>query len=265
MDGSGDTVPRPLVEGGADKEWGDANTPRGMAVLSPAMIDALNRLAPGDGEAPDLLEVVACCLRLREPLLLSVAVGGWAWPLTLYPQPWLYRAPLDWWQAPPAGLWNARVLACEPPAADAPAPARAGRSRALPPCHYPLGGLLWSLALLGPRQGLLGALADHELFRVVDPGGESSAAQSSGALGSAVARLRDAPAGVAEIARWPGMDPMRAARLLNGLYLQGLLVTMDGPLDRDIGGPAWSDTVPSRWPMQGTYVPTPSRREWFRR
>ena len=264
MDDPDDTVPRPLFESGPDAEWVDASAPRTMSVLSPVMIDALRRLAPADGEAPDLLEVVACCLRLREPLLLSVAVGHWVWPLTLYPHPWLYRAPVDWWQAPPAGLWNARLLACEPPAVDAPTPARGGRKRVLPPCHYPLGGLLWSLALLGPRQGLLRALSDHELFRVIDPDREPAAAQSSGALGSAVARLRDAAAGLAEIARWPGMDPMRAARLLNGLYLQGLLVTQDGPLDRDIGGPAWSDTVPSRWPMQGTYVPPPPRR-WFRR
>jgi hypothetical protein len=232
-----------------------------MTVLSPAMLDALRRLAAGETTAPDLLEVVACCLRLREPLLLSLVVDGWVWPLTLFPDSRMYRAPVDWQKAPPAGLWAARLLSCEPPATDAPVLGSPGRPPPLPPCHYPLGGLLWSLALLGPRQGLLGALAGHERFRVIDADRDPAPASPTGALGSVVARLVAAPAGIAEIGRWPGMDPMRAARLLNGLYLQGRLVAEDGPLDPD--GQylsAWSDTVPSRWPMHGTYVPTRARR-----
>lgn len=264
MDDPGDTVPRPLFDSGPDTDWGNPSAPRTMEVLSPTMIDALRRLAPAEGEAPDLLEVVACCLRLREPLLLSVVVDGWVWPLTLYPGAWLYRAPVDWRKAPPAGLWSARLLACEPPAVDAPKPGpggAVGRSRPLPPCHYPLGGLLWSLALLGPSQRLLGALAGQESFRAIDSGRDPGGSDPTGALGSVVARLLAAPAGIAEISRWPGMDPMRAARLLNGLYLQGRLVAEDGPLDPDGEYPsAWSDTVPSRWPMQGTYVPTRARR-----
>lgn len=233
-----------------------------MAVLSPAMIDALRQLTPEDGDAPALLDVVACCLRLHEPLLLSVAVGHWVWPLTLHPTPWLYRAPLDWWAAPPAGLGSARLLACEPPPApladlpDRPDRPDGGRPRLLPPCHYPLGNLLWSLALLGPAQGLLPALAQHEQFRAIVPGRDSSASRLVGAMGSALARLLGAPAGYAEICRWPGMDPNRAARLLNGLYLEGRLVTEAGPLERNAGDSAWSDTVPSRWPMQGSFVRT---------
>lgn len=264
VNGPDDTVPHPLYERGLDTGWGDADAPRSMAVLSPAMLDALRLLAPEDDEAPDLLEVVACCLRLREPLLMSVAVGGWVWPLTLFPQPKLYRAPVDWWQAPPAGLWNARLLSCETPAVDAPVLGPPGRVGTLPPCHYPLGGLLWSLALLGPRQRLLGALAGQEMFRVIDTGREPASARTPGAMGSAIVRLLAATASFDQICRWPGMDPARAARLLNGLYLQGRLVTQDGPLDRDSADSAWSDTVPSRWPMQGTYVPTRPRR-WFSR
>lgn len=261
MNDPGDTVPHPLFDSGPDTDWGDASAPRTMAVLSPAMIDALRRLAPAESEAPDLLEVVACCLRLHEPLLLSVVVDRWVWPLTLYPGAWLYRAPLDWLRAPPAGLRSARLLACEPPAVDAPALGPGSRSRPLPPCHYPLGGLLWSLALLGPRQRLLAALAGQESFRAFDPGRDPGCASPGGALGSVVARLLAAPARVSEICRWPGMDPKRAARLLNGLYLQGQLVAEDGPLDPDGGDPsAWSDTVPSRWPMQGTFVPARPRR-----
>lgn len=261
MNDPGDTVPRPLLDSGADTDWGDAGSSRSLAVLSPAVIDALRHLAPTEGDAPDLLEVVACCLRLHEPLLLSVVVDGWVWPLTLYPRAWLYRAPVDWRKAPPAGLRSARLLSCEPPLADAPALGRGERTHPLPPCHYPLGGLLWSLALLGPRQTLLAALADQASFRVIDSGRDPAGAGLSGALGSVVARLLAEPAGIAAIGRWPGMDPIRAARLLNGLYLQGRLVAEDGPLDPDERHPsAWSDTVPSRWPMQGTYVPSRARR-----
>lgn len=261
MQDPGDTVPRPLFDSGPGMDCGEASAPRTMAVLSPTMIDALRHLTPADGEAPDLLEVVACCLRLREPLLLSVIVGGWVWPLTLYPGTSMYRAPVDWRKAPPARLWTARLLACEPPAADAPALGRVDSERQLPPCHYPLGGLLWSLALLGPRQGLLGALAGQEPFRVIETERHPDATRPTGALGSVVARLAAAPASIAEICRWPGMDPTRAARLLNGLYLQGRLVADDGPLDPDDEHPsAWSDTVPSRWPMQGTCVPPRPRR-----
>ncbi len=253
MHGTGDTMPRPLDECGPDTDWGDDFAPRTIAVLSPDMIDALRQLEPGNGSGPDLLEVVACILRLREPVLLAMAVDGWVWPVSLYPRARLYRAPVDWLRAPPAGLWGARLLTCEPPPAEPPAlPGVPWRS--LPPCHYPLDGLLWSLALLGPRNGLLGALAGAKTFRVVSAKHEAVLAQLPGALGSAVARLRAGPAEFSQICRWPGLDAVRAARLLNALYLKGRLVTQEGPLDHDDDKSAWSHTVPSRWPAQGTVV-----------
>ncbi len=248
MDHSGDTIPRPLDECGPDTDWGELQAPRSTLVLSTAMVDELRRLEPEDGTSPDLLEVVACCLRLRESALLTIAVDGWVWPVTLYPRLRLYRAPVDWLRAPPSGLWAARLAGCEPPPFEPPASHPPRRTAALPPCHYPLAGLLWTLALLGPRNALLGALAAGERFRALERGPEA-AARLPGALGSAVARLRAAPAAFETICRWPGLDALRAARLLNGLYLDGRLVTEEGPIDRSAQESAWSHTQPSRWPL----------------
>ncbi len=246
MHGFGDTAPRPLDPLAEDTGWGELGAPGTMAVLSDAMIQALVALSPG-ASAPELLETIACGLRLREPMLLSIAVDGWVWPISVFPRQGLYRAPVDWLRAPPAGLWNARLVACEPPPAEPPS---AGSPR-LPPCHYPLGGLLWSLALLGPRNGLLQALAGCESFRVMAPARPSVVPGLPGALGSAVARLRAAAAGFEAISRWPGLDATRAARLLNGLYLEGSLVTEHGPLEAGDGDSAWSNTLPSHWPPPG--------------
>lgn len=259
MDNSGDTVPRPLDACGPDTDWSEQGAPRTMAVLSTVMIDELRQIEAGDGP-PDLLEVVACSLRLREPLLLSIAVDGWVWPITVLPRQQLYRAPLDWQHAPPDGLRDARLLACEPPSVDPPAL----RPRTLPPCHYPIGGLLWSLALLGPRSALLRALARAldrgDEFRALDLGKAHALPRLPGALGSAVARLVEGPATFEAICRWPGLDAVRAARLLNGLYLEGRLVTEDGPLARAEGDSAWSDTQPSRWPLREASLQRPRTR-----
>ena len=250
MHGFGDTAPRPLDPLAEDTGWGELGAPGTMAVLSDAMIQALVALSPG-ASAPELLETIACGLRLREPMLLSIAVDGWVWPISVFPRQGLYRAPVDWLRAPPSGLWGARLVACEPPPFPPPLLA-AQRRRTLPPCHYPLAGLLWSLALLGPRNGLLRALAEGERYRAIDRGDDSVLPRLPGALGSALARLLVAPAAFETICRWPGLDAVRAARLLNGLYLEGRLVTEAGPLDRSAEESAWSDTQPSRWPAHET-------------
>ncbi len=259
MDNSGDTVPRPLDACGPDTDWSEQGAPRTMAVLSDVMINELRQLESSD-DPPDLLEVVACSLRLQEPLLLSIAVDGWVWPITMLPRQQLYRAPLDWQLAPPAGLRDARLLACEPPSIDPPALP----PRMLPPCHYPIGGLLWSLALLGPHTTLLRALARAldrgDEFRALDPGRAQALPRLPGALGSAVARLVEEPASFEAICRWPGLVAVRAARLLNGLYLEGRLVTSDGPLARSEGDSAWSDTQPSRWPLREASLLRPRNR-----
>ena len=87
-------------------------------------------------------------------------------------------------------------------------------------------------------------------FRVAERGDDAPALPLRGALGSAVARLRDTTASLAEIARWPGLDEVRASRLLNGLYLDSRLIVVDAHQWRSDEKAAWSDTVPSRWPYR---------------
>lgn len=266
MDGSDDTVPWPLQERHADSGWSDSLMDAHVAsVLSPDMLEALRRLDADDGGS-ELLEVAALCLRLKEPMLLTIAVGGWAWPITLYPEHGLYRAPIDWSRAPPQGLSQAQLLDCEP-ALLAPPPL-AARQRGTLPNHYPLAGLTWTLALLGPRATLLRTLARTERFRSTTGGSAASVWRLPGALGSAVARLAGSSASLGEVARWPGLDRARASRLLNGLFLDERLILIDEPARRSDAASAWSDTVsapvPSRWPLWARLVRRPADARYAR-
>jgi hypothetical protein len=264
MDGSGDTVPWPLQERHADSGWSDSVLDaHAVSVLSREMLDALRRLDADDGGG-ELLEVVALCLRLKEPALLIIAVGGWAWPITLYPEHGLYRAPIDWSRAPPEGLVRAQLLSCEPALL---APPRLGDcQRGTPPNHYPLADLSWTLALLGPRTTPLRALARTERFRATARATAHDSAAPGwrlhGALGSAVARMAGRSASLGELARWPGLDQARASRLLNGLFLDERLILIDEPAWRRDIASAWSDTVsdpvPSRWPQWARMVRRPA-------
>ncbi len=248
MDASEDTVPRPLPEREPVWDWSHSGSGGdwSASVLSEAMLDELRRLDP-HGVGAELTEVFAMCLRLREPALLSIALDGWVWPITVYPDQGLYRAPIDWSKATPMGLARACLLDCEPASIVPPAPGK-GRRWGTPPCHYRLDGLTWTLALQGPRTSLLGALVGSVRFRLGEREDDTPGWHLPGALGSALARLRDTTATLAEISRWPGLDAARACRLLNGLHMSSRLITVDARQWRLDERAAWSDTVPSRWP-----------------
>lgn len=251
MDASDDTVPRPLsVERVPAWDWSspfEASGSWSESVLSESMLDELRRLDP-DGSGAELTEVVAVCLRDGESTLLSIEIDGWVWPITLFPDRGLYRAPIDWSKAPPSGLARARLLSCDPAAPAPPLPA--GRRRwTMPPCHYRLEGFIWALALQGPRSSLLGPLQGPLRFGLARSD-NTAELRLPGALGSALARLRDTTATLAEIAAWPGLDALRASRLINGLCLSSRLTVIDARQWRSSQRAAWSDTVPSRWPYR---------------
>jgi len=251
MDASDDTVPRPLREHGPDWDWSRTDDSGGCwseSVLSESMLDELRRL-DSEGQGAELTEVVAVCLREREATLLSIELDGWVWPITLLPNRSLYRAPIDWSEAPPAGLARARLLGCEP-ALPAPRLTSQRKRWSMPPCHYRLDGLIWTLALRGPRSQLLGALQGPLRFGLACRACDAADAGLPGALGSALRRLRDTTAALDEIARWPGLDAKRASRLINGLYLSSRLVIVDTHQRRAAERAAWSDTVPGRWPCR---------------
>lgn len=249
MDASDHTVPRPLAPHGADWEWsrsGEISAGWSESVLSESVLEELRRLDP-DGAGAELTEVLAVCLRAHEAALLSIELDGWVWPITVFPDQGLYRAPIDWSKAPPAGLTRARLLDCEPAPLAPPRHALRRRWR-LPPCHYPLDGLIWTLALQGPRNSLLAALQGPLRFGLALRHGDDTDWRLPGALGSALTRLRETTATLADIARWPGLDAMRACRLINGLHLSSRLTVVDAHQWRTAERAAWSDTVPGGWP-----------------
>jgi hypothetical protein len=206
----------------------------GPTLLPTTLLADLQRLEfdPANG---DVLEVVAACMRHREPALLYLQHEGLVWPVTLFPREGLYHSPRDVLQASGTGLAQLRVMATEPPGVRAPGHwmhERIGQAE-----HYrALAPLLWQFALQGPRRALLSEIDGTAAYRVVFA---SSAEQlmAPGALGPAVERLRRTTASLREIASWPGMSLERASRLLNALYLaSSLMVTHSHPSARRAPG-----------------------------
>ena len=206
----GDTVPRPLDECGPDTDWGELHELRTTTVLSPSMVDELRRLdaarwpESGSARSRRLLPAPA---RIHAADHRGRRLG-----LADHPAP--ATAPV-----PRAGRLAARA-AVRPvgrawwPASRRPSRPAAGdaqRRRTLPPCHYPLAGLLWSLALLGPRNGLLRALAEGERYCAIDRGDDSVRRACPAHLGSALARLLVAPPPSKPSAAGQGLDAVRAA------------------------------------------------------
>jgi hypothetical protein len=180
----------------------------------------------------DVLEVVAACVRHREPGLLYLCHQEVVWPVTLFPTQMLYHSPRDMAEATPEGLAGMKLLSLEPPGVRAPGHwmfEPGGRDA----CYRPLVPMLWMLALKGPRADLLNELSGPAAYRLMHsrlPEGVSA----PGALGSAVERLRRESVSLKTIAGWPGMSAERASRLLNALYLASeLMITRSHPAARD--------------------------------
>jgi len=184
------------------------------------------------GHTDDVLEVVAACMRQRESALILLQHGGLIWPLTLFPQHEVYHSPRPLARALTGGSRDLSVAAVEPPGLRA--PADRARERVGDLHHYhPLAPLLWTLALHAPRAHVLEPIAGRAAYRLA-PDFTADVSTLTGALGAALQRLRTEIASLHDIAQWPGMDAERAARLLNGTYLQGgLMVLRRHPAARD--------------------------------
>lgn len=173
-------------------------------------------------ESADALEVVAACVRLREPALVYLQGSGVVWPVTLFPQEMLYHSPRSLLQGTRAVLNSLAVIEIEPPGVRPPGHwmhervAKADAYRQLLPA-------LWHLALHGPRGSLLNEIGGTAAYRALrDPA--RLELPTPGALGPAVAALRSKSTSLRSIAASPGMSVERASRLLNGLYLTSNLI-----------------------------------------
>ena len=194
----------------------------GPTVLPTTLLADLRRLDAGGG-SDDVLEVVAACMRHREPALLCLQYEGLVWPITLFPAQMLYHSPRDLAQATTAALARVTLLSTEPPGVRPPGHWMQERI-AQADFYRPLLPLLWSLAIDGPRPDLLAELGGPAAYRAVKSLADDGLAVS-GALGSAATRLRREAVPLRTIAAWPGMSVERASRLLNGLYLASALLS----------------------------------------
>ena len=205
-------------------------------MLSSTLTAELNRVHTSRTGEMDLVEVVAACIRNREAALLLLARDQLVWPLTLFPDRTMLHSPTDFIAATRGGLGTVRLLAIDPPGVRPPGHWRNDRVADL--THYrPLQPLLWLVAMQGPRRELLREIGGAAVYRAVSRDGE--ALNAPGALGPAVARLRQTSATLSEIARWPGMGTERASRMLNALYLNTSLMILRSPQAANPLVPTW--------------------------
>ena len=183
--------------------------PRGAALAAPA------------GHWRDGVEVLAASLRHAQPLTLYLGGDTHVVPLTLYPLQRLARCPLEPARLETLRLAQMRVLHVAPALVATPG-ARCVAGGELPGCRA-LAPFSWLLALRGPRREVLPELAGPLACRRVS-GLPLQTQGLSGATAVALQRLGQESASLRTIASWPGMDAVRAARLINGLYLLGALI-----------------------------------------
>jgi hypothetical protein len=192
-----------------------------QTVLPTTLLADLRRIG-SDSRSADALEVVAACMRHRESALLCLQHESLVWPVTVFPMQGLYHSPRDMAQATPAGWAGLKLLGTEPPGVRA--PGHWMHERVAHADHYrPLAPLLWRLALHGPRSALLAEIAGPAAYRFVASRLED-VPRPTGAIGSAMDRMRHESVSLRQIATWPGMSTERASRLLNALYLASALI-----------------------------------------
>jgi hypothetical protein len=173
-------------------------------------------------ESTDALEVIAACVRLREPALVYLQCDDRVWPVTLFPEQMVYHSPRSLLLGTRRELCKLTTIDVEPPGVRPPGHWMHDRVAAHDTYHS-LTPALWMLALDGPRSDLLHEVAGAAAFRVLrNP--EAQDLPTPGALGPAVRRLRQDSAPLRKIAALPGMSTERASRLINALYLTSNLI-----------------------------------------
>jgi len=196
----------------------------GRATLLPTTLLTDLRRIRSDPMSSDVLEVIAACLRHHEPALLYLEQGQFVWPVTLFPREGLYHSPRSAEaMAATFALSQLRLVSAEPPGVRPPGSILVERVASAEKYH-PLAGLVWTVALHGPRGTLLSEINGRAAYRVVATHNAGDLPPLKGAISSTVARLEQRSSSLGEMARWPGMSIERASRVLNALYLSGMLL-----------------------------------------
>jgi hypothetical protein len=192
-----------------------------LSSLTPSLLQDLMRFER-EGQNHDLLEVVAAALRHGRNLLVHLGLGEHVIPLTVFAAARLAHSPLPADRLLATRLQALQVLQVEP--AVLPAPGDRARTRLRDqPLYCPLGPLTWAMALRGARETLLPELCGPVAYRLT-PGADLGLLGLTGTGAAAVERLRRDGCTLREMAAWPAFDRERAARMLNGLYLQSTLI-----------------------------------------
>jgi len=215
---------RYLDELQADRSLGDSSH---LNQLSPSLQADLGR-ADQPGGVSETVEVIAACVRHSTRVTVHLQCAERVLPLTVFPHERLVHCPMNLNEFVERHVADARVMHLEPAVLRPPGdPERAliGDSRQ----YHPLTPLLWELAIRGPRRELLPEIAGPAVYRV-SPSLDLSSVPATGAIKSAIERMRRKAVPLTSIAGWPAFDRERAARLLNALYLQaGLIVSRSHP------------------------------------
>jgi hypothetical protein len=188
-------------------------------------------------ESDDVLEVVAACVRLREPALVYLQCEDHVWPVTLFPQQMIYHSPRSLLLGTRRDVAGLRTLDVDAPGVRPPGHWMHDRVAARETYH-PLTPALWMLALDGPRSDLLHEVSGAAAYRVLrNP--EAQDLPTPGALGPAIKRMRQESAPLRKIAALPGMSSERANRLINALYLTSNLIVSRAHHAADPGVVRW--------------------------
>ena len=210
-----------------DVESGGLAGGAGLSSLSPSLMADLER-HDQSVDGADLLEVTASCLRHAQNVVLHLARDGYVLPVTLFPRERLYHSPMPCEQLLDASLARTRLLQVEPALLRPPGSRQSDRIGATQH-HHPLGPLLWSLAIHGPRTTLLPEIAGSAVYRTA-PGVQLRGLGVRGAYAHGVYRLKGEAVPLRTIESWSGFDAEKAVRLLNALYLQsGLIISRTHP------------------------------------
>ena len=198
-----------------------------LASLSPSLMADLMRFEH-HGNGSEALEVLAACVRHARNVTVHVALAEKVVPLTVFAQERLVHCPVGMDVLLEGRLAELRVMHVEPATLRPPGDGESALVGAAA-AHFPLGRLLWELALRGSRDKLLPEIAGTAAYRL-SPSLELEALPLAGSMLAAVERLARQPTTLRELSDWPGFDRERAARLLNALYLQsGLIISRAHP------------------------------------
>lgn len=198
-----------------------------LSSLSPSLTQDLMRFEQG-GREPDLLEVLAACVRHARSVTVHLRCGERVLPLSIFPRERIAHCALDLEALTELQREPLPVLQIEPAVLRAPGDAPSalvGEAH----LYQPLAPLLWAVALHGTRSELLPELTGAAVYRLA-PTFDRAALGVHGPLAAAIEMLRHDVASQRDIAGWPDMNRERASRLLNALYLQaGLIVSRSHP------------------------------------